>query len=114
MRDLLQGVVKAVEEMEVSGQIVGIDEVDETVDEEYPEDWTSEDEDRFNGEEAGTVFAQRHILDKINLFMEEYRRNNYSEEFIDGFLEGINGVTGGSITIDRSEKKVTAEVDSDQ
>lgn len=109
MRDLLQGVVDMVESVD----LVHIDEETEADSGQFveQEDWTQQDEDRFNGEEAGTVFAQRHILDKINLFLEEYRRNNYSEDFVEGFIEGINGVTGGNITVN-DEDAVKQEVDS--
>ena len=56
-------------------------------------------EENLQGNEAGRVFAQRHILDKINLFLSEYRRNNYSENYISGFLDGINDTTGGYIQL---------------
>lgn len=77
---------------------------------EEQEDWTREDEDRFNGDAAGVAFAQRHVVDKINLFIEEYRRNKYSEEFIEGFLQGINDSLGSNIG--HHDEESTESVDS--
>ena len=77
---------------------------------EEQEDWTREDEDRFSGGEAGVAFAQRHVLDKINLFIEEYRRNKYSEEFIEAFLQGINDTLGSNIG--HHDEESTESVDS--
>ena len=60
-------------------------------------------EDRINGGMAGQEFAHRHIIGKMNIFMEEYRRNGFSEEFIAGYVEGINEVTGGNIGLDAGD-----------
>ena len=57
-------------------------------------------EQNLSGNEAGRAFAQRHIIDKMNLFIDEYRRNGYSEDFISGYVDGINDVTGGVIALD--------------
>ena len=62
-------------------------------------------EDHMNGEDAGRAFAHRHILEKMNLFFEEYRRNGYSEAFVEGFIEGVNDVTGGSINLVRDDEQ---------
>lgn len=80
---------------------------------EEQEDWTKEDEDRFNGEEAGVAFAQRHILDKITLFVKVYREKGYSEAFIEGFMEGINGNIGGNIFLDANDEEVTQALDNE-
>lgn len=66
---------------------------------EFDENYTVEDEDRLQGEEAGKTFAQRHILDKMNLFIKVYREKGWSMEFISGFVDGINEITGGSISL---------------
>jgi hypothetical protein len=65
-------------------------------------DWeeTPEERDNLNGMEAGRAFAHRHIIEKMNLFIEEYRRNNYSDIFVEGFVDGINEVTGGNIHLE--------------
>ena len=78
---------------------------------EEQEEWTAEDEDRFNGEEAGVVFAQRHVMDKVNLFIEEYRRNNFSEAFIEGFVSGVNSGLGSNMSI--GEESLTEESDTE-
>jgi hypothetical protein len=62
-------------------------------------------EDNLHGNEAGRAFARRHIIDKMNLFIEEYRRNGYSENFIAGYVDGINDVTGGVIYLSPSKVK---------
>jgi len=64
---------------------------------EQDEEMSPEVEENLNGNEAGRVFAQRHIIDKINTFLDVYRREGYSENFIAGFLDGINDTTGGHI-----------------
>lgn len=56
------------------------------------------------GNDAGRAFAHRHIIEKMNLFIDEYRRNGYTEDFIKGFVDGINDVTGGVIYLDRGEE----------
>jgi hypothetical protein len=53
--------------------------------------------ENLEGNEAGRVFAQRHIIDKINTFLDVYRREGYSENYIHGFLDGINDSTGANI-----------------
>ncbi len=73
-------------------------------------DLSPEDEQTLEGFQAGEAFAHAHIIKKINLFMEEYRRNGYSEEFICGFIDGINEVTGGTIRLDAGE--VEEELDN--
>lgn len=61
-------------------------------------------EDNLNGNDAGQAFARRHIIEKMNLFIEEYRRNNYSEDFVAGFVDGINDVTGSCISLQHDEE----------
>lgn len=83
---------------------------------EYDEDYTQEDEDHLNGENAGKVFAQRHILDKMNLFIKVYHEKGWSMEFIEGFVDGINKVTGGTIRLNQEEtdeEEVDSEAESD-
>lgn len=60
-------------------------------------------EDALNGRDAGETFAQRHIIEKINLFIDEYRRNGYSEEYVQGFIDGVNEMTGDSISLEASD-----------
>lgn len=62
--------------------------------EEWPEeeDTTPAEDDLASmsaGHDAGKVFVDRHIVEKLNLFVEEYRRNGYDEYFVDGFVRGI-------------------------
>ena len=66
----------------------------------------------LDGNEAGRAFAQRHIIDKMNLFIDEYRRNGYSEDFISGYVDGINDVTGGVIALDTDEESDEGELTS--
>ena len=54
-------------------------------------------EDNLRGNDAGQAFARKHIIEKMNLFLDEYRRNGYSEDFVAGFVEGLNDVTEGNI-----------------
>lgn len=68
-------------------------------------------EDNLNGNDAGREFARKHIIEKMNLFMEVYRREGYSEDFISGFVDGINDVTGGVIYLEPDEGD--EEVDED-
>jgi hypothetical protein len=69
-------------------------------------------EENLNGNEAGQAFAHRHIIQKINMFLDEYRRNGYSEDFVAGFIDGVNKVTGGSIiiTVDDEEESDRGEL----
>jgi len=60
-------------------------------------------EENLQGNDTGRAFARRHIIDKMNLFIEEYRRNGYSENFIAGYVDGINDVTGGVIYLSPDE-----------
>lgn len=69
-----------------------------------------EEQQTIEGFQVGEAFAHNHIIRKMNLFMEEYRRNGYSEEFISGFVDGINEVTGGTIRLDAGE--VDGELDN--
>jgi len=41
------------------------------------------------GNDAGAKFVEHHVIQKLNLFVEEYRRNGYDEYFVDGFVNGI-------------------------
>ena len=66
----------------------------------------------LSGNEAGRAFAQRHIIDKMNLFIDEYRRNGYTEDFINGYVDGINDVTGGVIALDTDEESDEGELTS--
>lgn len=63
-------------------------------------------DDNIDGNEAGRAFAHRHILAKINTFIDVYRSKKYSENFIEGFIEGVNDVTGGFITLDSETEEV--------
>lgn len=102
MQNLLQGVQDMIEAQE----LIPLDSQEAEVQtEEFveQEDWTQQDEDLFNGEEAGVSFAQRHITEKIIMFVQEYRRNNYSEDFVAGFLNGINGAVEGNIRLPDTE-----------
>lgn len=54
-------------------------------------------EENLHGNDAGRAFARKHIIEKMNLFIDEYRRNGYSENFVAGFVDGLNDVTGGNI-----------------
>lgn len=68
-------------------------------------------EDTVFGNDTGQNFAWEHIIKKMNLFIDEYRRNGYSEDFVNGFIEGINDVTGGNISLEESEvDEETAEL----
>ena len=60
-------------------------------------------EDSLHGNEAGQAFARKHIIEKMNLFLDEYRRNGYDEWFIKGFVDGVNDVTGGVIYLEENE-----------
>jgi len=60
-------------------------------------------EDNLHGNEAGQAFARKHIIEKMNLFLDEYRRNGYDEWFIKGFVDGVNDVTGGVIYLEENE-----------
>lgn len=83
---------------------------------EFDDEYTQEDEDRLKGEDAGKVFAQRHIIEKMNLFIKVYREKGWSMEFIEGFVEGINQVTGGTISLkrgDQQEESDEEEVDNE-
>ena len=81
---------------------------------EETEEVTPETLDNLNGNMAGAAFARRHIVDKINLFLEEYRRNGYTENFVSGFIDGVNDVTGGriSLVIDECPEGEAADMDS--
>lgn len=74
------------------------------------DDLSPEDEQTIEGHQTGEAFAHKHIIGKMNIFMEEYRRNGYSEQFICGFINGINDVTGGTIRLDAGE--VEEELDN--
>lgn len=63
-----------------------------------------ETEQNLQGNDAGRAFAHKHIIEKMNLFIDEYRRNGYDEWFISGFVDGINDVTGGVIYLDPGEE----------
>ena len=78
------------------------------------EELSPEMEDLLNGHTAGEQFAARHIMEKINMFLQEYRRNGYSESFLSGFIDGINDVTGGAIVLggDEDEESVETEPES--
>lgn len=65
-------------------------------------------EDTVFGNDTGQNFAWEHIIKKMNIFIDEYRRNGYSEDFVNGFIEGINDVTGGNISLSVDEE--TAEL----
>lgn len=87
---------------------------------EFDDEYTQEDEDRLKGEDAGKVFAQRHIIEKMNLFIKVYREKGWSMEFIEGFVDGINKITGGTISLKRGdqqeesdEEEVDTEAESD-
>lgn len=41
------------------------------------------------GNDAGAKFVEHQVIEKLNLFVEEYRRNGYDEYFVDGFVNGI-------------------------
>ena len=79
---------------------------------EYDENYSEADEDRLNGATAGQQFAQRHIFGKIDLFVKVYREKGWSEEFISGFIDGINDATGATICLNSGEESVTEEVDN--
>lgn len=53
------------------------------------EEWSQEDEDRWQGEWAAENFINNHIINKINLFLDVYRKKGYSEAFCQGFMDGI-------------------------
>lgn len=53
------------------------------------EEWTQEDEDRWQGGWAGENFINNHIINKINLFLDVYRKKGYSQAFIEGFMDGV-------------------------
>ncbi len=78
-----------------------MDTVNAVVDDEM----TPEMEQNLAGNDAGRAFAYRHIMDKINLFIQEYRRNGYGEDFVAGFIDGVNDVTGGSISLDMDSEE---------
>ena len=63
-------------------------------------------EDNLNGLEAGQTFAHRHIIDKVNTFIDVYRSKGYSEDFIEGFIDGINEITGGFISLTNDSSPV--------
>jgi len=65
-------------------------------------------EDNLNGVEAGEAFAHRHIIEKMNLFIDEYRKNGYTEDFISGFLDGVNNITGGAIHLEGGDEQAAA------
>ena len=54
-------------------------------------------EENLHGNDSGQAFAMKHIIEKMNLFIDEYRRNGYSENFVNGFIDGINEVTGANL-----------------
>ena len=41
-------------------------------------------EDNLRGNDAGQAFARKHIIEKMNLFLDEYRRNQ-REEYDESF-----------------------------
>lgn len=90
-----------------------VDEVDSADESQYDEDWTEEQENRRQGYEAGEVFINRHIVNKINVFLEIYRGKGYSENFISGFIDGISDAAQG-ISFGGNEESDTEEVDSQQ
>lgn len=53
------------------------------------EEWTQEDEDRWQGGWAAENFINNHIINKINLFLDVYRKKGYSEAFCQGFMDGV-------------------------
>ena len=61
-------------------------------------------EENLHGNDSGQAFAMKHIIEKMNLFIDEYRRNGYSENFVNGFIDGINEVTGGNISLTDDEE----------
>jgi hypothetical protein len=73
------------------------------------EEMSAETEQNLEGNEAGRVFAQRHILDKVTLFVDEYRRQGYTEDFISGFLDGINDTTGAWIHLEDNDEESDGE-----
>jgi len=75
---------------------------------------SADDVDVMNGFEAGEAFARRHIVDKLNLFIDEYRRNGYSETYVRSFIDGMNDVTGGNICLDYGDSDGAGECESDE
>jgi hypothetical protein len=71
-------------------------------------------EQNLDGMEAGRAFAHRHIIDKMNLFIKVYREKNYSEFFVEGFIDGINEVTGGTIHLSSDEENVPTDIEQEQ
>ena len=83
--------------------------VNEELDSEGDEAYNEMVERNLEGNDAGRAFADRHILQKMNLFIDEYRKNGYSEDFIRGFVDGINDVTGGVIYLENEEAAEESE-----
>lgn len=71
-------------------------------------------EQNLEGNDAGRAFANRHIIEKMNLFIDEYRRNGYSEDFISGFVDGINDVTGGVIYLSPGDEEEVVDEETDE
>lgn len=88
-----------------------LEEVDTDKNMEYDADWTEADEQRRQGWEAGEVFINRHIVSKINLFLDVYRKKGYSEDFIAGFIDGLSDAATG-ISFGNNEESVETENES--
>ena len=85
------------------------EQIDSSEMSEYTEEMV---EENLHGNDAGRAFARKHIIEKMNLFIDEYRRNGYSENFVAGFVDGINDVTGGVIYLAPDDEETADLLDN--
>lgn len=64
---------------------------------------TEQELDYSRGYDFGRQFAEFHLLQRMRDRITESRRDGNTQDFIDGFVDGVNDLTGGITTYDFKE-----------